>query len=239
MAPKNGTDWSVRIHRTYEMLEPWILNLSNKCNKLIVYQHDADDDVSRTHCHIVIIGYTTSDATLKAQVIKCLGSRPEKTDWVWDPSVRSEALSIQYLSKKDLKPVYNKGFEESFIAENSAKYVPKDKSDDKNVLKKFKLISETPAQAKKRKNDYIEEMINDLKDNHPMWRHTEGFKYTWNAQEVLFTIASVLNRNQVIYDRYKAREYYDTLMSRILPFHFIDRLKSSIVGFVTKDNSFI
>lgn len=233
MAPKRGDNWSVRITRTYEELKPWIQNLSDKCEKLIVYQHDADEDVSRTHCHLMIIGYTTSDETMKMQLTKILGQRPEKTDWAWDPSVRSEDDSISYMSKKDLQPMYNKGYEDSYVVERSTKYVPKSEYVKSSGKTQYKVIAEKPEVSKKRQNDLLDEMIQKYRENYPMDEYVcknPPFK----SNEVVKIIIDTLNQHRVIFGRYKVRDYYDTIMSRLWPNLFAEKM-CGMVGFVTKD----
>lgn len=231
MAPKRGTDWFVRIHRTYEEIEPWVRNLSDKAAKLIVYQHDSDEEVNRTHCHLMIIGYTTSDETMKTQLTKVLGVRLKgQKDWAWDPVVRNESAAIQYMSKRDLQPKYVLNYEDSYVAECSAKYEPPDEY-RKEEKHSRKLIPEKPEITKKRRNDYIEEMIQALKDEHPMYHYVDGFKYKWCAEEIKYIIINILNKNSEIYNRYKIRDYYDTLMGRLCPERFVGKIQS-IVGFL-------
>jgi len=234
MPAKRGTDWFVRVHRTYEEIQPWIQNLESKCTKLVAYQHDADEEVNRTHCHLMIIGYTTTDETMKMQLKKVLGTRLEKTDWAWDPSVRSEADTIQYMSKKDLHPSFCKGYEDEFVAECSAKYLPKSEYAKSNSKTQFKIVSEKPAESKKRQNDLLDEMVAKIRNQYPMDKYVTNADMPFDHRLVLNIIIEVLNEHRVIFGRYKVRDYYDTILSRLWPFKFQDRMQT-MIGFVTKD----
>lgn len=226
----------MRIHRTYEELEPWVQNLSEKCEKLVVYEHEADEEVNRLHCHIMIIGYNTSDETMKQQVIKVLGARPDKTDWAWDPNVRSEFDSIAYMSKKDLHAKFVKGVSADIIAECSAKYVPKSEYGKRNGKTQYKVITEKPEVSKKRQNDLLDEMIKRYKSGYPMDKYLEDSTYPFKAAFVINVILEVLNENRVIFGRYKVRDYFDTICARMWTLRFQNIMEQTMIGFVTKDN---
>lgn len=246
MAPKRGDSWFVRIHRTYEELEPWVQNLTNKCEKLVVYEHEADEEVNRLHCHLMIVGYKTSDETMKVQVTKTLGHRPEKTDWAWDPDIRSEEETITYMTKRDLQAKYVKGVSAEMIAECSAKYLPRSEYGKRHGKTQFKVIAEKPEVSKKRQNDLLDEMVKRLKgfrkyeiEQYPivstLAAEVAEQEFKWNANQVLEVIMSVLNEERVIAGRYKIRDYYDTLMMRLDRSQF----KASMIGMLGFKNTLI
>ncbi len=246
MSPKRGENWFVRIHRTYEELEPWVQNLAGKCSKLVVFEHEADEEVNRLHCHIMIVGYKTSDETMKVQVTKALGYRPPAGDWAWDPDLRSEEETITYMSKKDLQAKFVKGVSEDFIAECSAKYLPRDEYGKRKGKTQYKVIAEKPEASRKRQNDLLDEMVKRLKNyrkyeiqEYPivstMAAEVAEAEFKWNATQVLDVIMSVLNEERVIAGRYKIRDYYDTLMMRL------DRAqyRASMIGMLGFKNTLI
>lgn len=235
MAPKRGDSWFVRVHRTYEELEPWVQNLAEKCDKLVVYEHEADEEVNRLHCHLMIIGYKTSDETMKAQLTKVLGQRPEKTDWAWDPEVRSEESTIAYMSKKDLHAKFVKGVSADMIAECSAKYVPKSEYGKRQGKTQYSVIAEKPEVSKKRQNDLLDEMIKRYKDMYPMDKYIDTESYPFCSKAVLRVIIEVLNDNRTIFGRYKVRDYYDTICARMWASKF-QNMVLTMMGFVTKEN---
>lgn len=236
MAPKRGSSWFVRVHRTYEEIHPWIQNLDTKCDKLVVYEHEADEEVSRLHCHLIIVGYTTSDETMKQQLIKCLGQRPEKTDWAWDPDLRSEEDAITYMSKKHLQAKFVKGYSDEYVAECSAKYQPPEAyAKAKGAHKvQYKVVTEKPEISKKRQNDLLDEMIAEIRTNYPMDQYVTNSDMPFDHKVVLRCILEILNKNRVIFGRYKVRDYYDTILSRLWTSKFQDRM-ITMIGFVTKD----
>lgn len=233
MAPKKASDWAIRITREYSELDAWVQHLSDKCDRLIAYQHDADEEVSRTHVHLVVIGYTTSDETMKSQIRKHFQvSQFPKTDWVFD-ILRDEHKAITYASKKDLQAKFMKGYEQEFVAECSAKYLPPEQYSNSKVKTQFKVIAEKPEVSKKRQNDLLDEMIQVIKQNHPIQQHLTEFNYQWDPHEVLNSIIEVLNKHRVIFGRYKVRDYYDTIMSRMCPSKFQQSMRE-MVCFVQK-----
>lgn len=248
MAPKKGTDWAIRITRSYDELDGWVQHLADKCERAIAYEHEADEEVSRTHVHLVIIGYSTSDETMKAQIRKHFNTKTfPKTDWVFDNELRDERKAITYASKKDLHAKFNKGYEATFIAECSAEYLPPDEYAKKGRTKtQYKVIAEKPEVSKKRQNDLLDEMMNRLKNyrkyeiqEYPivstLAAEVAETEFKWNAHQVLKVIVAVLNEEKVIAGRYKIRDYYDTLMMRLDGLEF----RNNMIGMLGFKNSLI
>lgn len=238
MAPKKGTDWAIRITRSYDELDGWVQHLADKCERAIAYEHEADEEVSRTHVHLVIIGYSTSDETMKAQIRKHFNTKTfPKTDWVFDNELRDERKAITYASKKDLQAKFNKGYEATFVAECSAEYLPPDEYAKKGRGKtQYKVIAEKPEVSKKRQNDLLDEMIKRYKSGYPMDKYLEDCTYPFKASFVVNVILEVLNEHRVIFGRYKVRDYFDTICARMWTSRFQNIMEQTMIGFVTKDN---
>ena len=49
-------DLFIRISHPWETVKLFVEKIEDKCTSVAVYQHDADEDVSRTHCHMVLKG---------------------------------------------------------------------------------------------------------------------------------------------------------------------------------------
>lgn len=236
MAPKKFTDWAIRITRSYDELDGWVQRLAEKCLRLIAYEHDADEDVSRTHVHLVVIGYSTSDETMKAQIRKHFQvSQFPKTDWVFD-ELRDERKAIIYASKKDLQASFSKGYEAEFVAECSAEYLPPDEYAKKgNSKTQFKVVAEKPEVSKKRQNDLLDEMVKRYRNEYPMDKYLQTEDMPFQGKLVIRLIIEVLNEHRVIFGRYKVRDYYDTICARLWSSKF-QNMMETMIGFVQKEN---
>jgi hypothetical protein len=62
---KESPDLFIRISHPWETVKTLIDKWQDKCNSVAVYQHDADEDVSRTHCHIILKGCTVGRKRLQ------------------------------------------------------------------------------------------------------------------------------------------------------------------------------
>lgn len=98
--------------KVLEYLEP----LSGK---LIMYEHEADEDVTRTHIHGLVMDCSRSDDTLRNNLFKVnytknyeLKSTYKTKTGIWPV----DAKFITYMSKGYLDPKYNKGFTEEEVA---------------------------------------------------------------------------------------------------------------------------
>lgn len=85
----------------------------NSFEQMVVYQHDADEEVSRTHVHALVETSVSTD-TLKNRLQKLIGYRLSKSDWAFSAKGRDgspiEDRFITYMSKGKLQPIALKGF---------------------------------------------------------------------------------------------------------------------------------
>lgn len=100
-----------RITRSYADLSGCIRNLSLICNTLIVYQHDMDVKVNRTHIHYAAT-HECDRKTLKNHIQH--GMRyGDKLDGNGDWSTKEwdgDTTSIVYMTKGEHDPVYSHGY---------------------------------------------------------------------------------------------------------------------------------
>lgn len=107
--------FAVRITRTFDELKPFFVKFAaHKDSLCLVYQHDADEDVSRTHCHAMLTGTVASTDTLKRWVKDVVGP-VEKHDWSFT-RCREEAKYVTYMSKGKLDPVFCQGIDAEKVA---------------------------------------------------------------------------------------------------------------------------
>lgn len=98
--------FAVRITRSFDELKPFFDKIVSKhpgC-VLVVYQHDADDEVKRTHIHALLEVIGVSSDTLKRWVKECLGVT-EFSRYDWSFTVAHSRDFITYMSKGHLEPM--------------------------------------------------------------------------------------------------------------------------------------
>lgn len=103
---------AIRLTYPYEDVKEFF----RRFDTCAVYQHDADEEVSRTHIHALVETACSTD-TLKNWLRKIIGS-VEKSDWSFVAKLKGEPVTdrfITYMSKGKLEPKLVKGFTQEQI----------------------------------------------------------------------------------------------------------------------------
>lgn len=107
--------------------------------KCLIYQHEADEDVQRTHCHLLLEGVNCSIETLKNDFkfqLPNIGKGNELWSWSHSKEYTTTDKYITYMTKGNLPPVYNKGYLSAYLIEMGKAWKDYSKNAvDKNQLK--------------------------------------------------------------------------------------------------------
>jgi len=102
--------YSLRVSREYSVLKSLVEHIAEKSSKVLIYQHDADDEISRTHIHVAIFGYTMSKPTLinkmTEYVPEWVGGNADYCCKKWDGKIKY----ITYMTKGNISPSYIKEY---------------------------------------------------------------------------------------------------------------------------------
>lgn len=140
-------DYAVRVSYTYAELVEVFNKLSEVCDKIAVYEHDA----SRKHIHAVLRGCRVSTDTIKNWIKKALNVNVKKTDWSFKTTYGEDHKPvddefIKYMSKGKLEPKYKKGYDDLEIASFREKWQDKQKEPvidlRKNRVTRYTLAQE-------------------------------------------------------------------------------------------------
>jgi len=181
-------NYHIRLTKPYSILESFFLNL--QCEAMVVYEHQADDEIKRTHVHALIKGSPVKATTMKARLTKLCGVW-KKEDWAFMThygKVERELIDddlITYMSKGILDPVYVVGFIEEYLLDQRSKWVePKRNKPTKPTYDSMvkQVLSMTIASA--------------------------------TPLEILNNTIDVLNKHNVVCGRYKIRDIVDTVYRR-------------------------
>ena len=106
--------YAPRISLSYDEVKLVIPVWEAKANQIIVFQHDADSKVSRTHVHILIVGCTVKEERLKRMFYSVYPAHKEAGSkgndlWKWASKYGTPDLGfITYMSKGKLRSKYSK-----------------------------------------------------------------------------------------------------------------------------------
>jgi len=179
---------AIRITLPYDDCKAIISDWASRCNAVVVYQHEADEDVSKTHVHIGLQGCETKSEALKRMWKDAPGKGNEFWSWKdWD----GEDKYLTYMSKGTLRPVFVKNISEAILEksrQNWVEPVKADKTGDSSeriiskIVAKFNLKSSSRYY---REDDEIE--LGHCKYNLELLMdnvRTESFKTLWGERRM-------------------------------------------------------
>lgn len=134
---------AIRLHVEWSNV---LIPFFNSLDRVAVYEHSADEQVSRTHIHALVETSVSTD-TLKNRIEQHIGFRPSRSDWAFStqvgkPKAPVEDKFITYMSKGKLDPVFIKGFTQDECDRYKALWIEKSQSSDpskKQVVSGFHL----------------------------------------------------------------------------------------------------
>lgn len=191
-----------RVRTPYQKVKDVIEQLAIKCERIIVFEHNERSD--NIHIHFLVEGNTISTDTIK-NYFKRGGFDAGEKGQHWSFNAATDRGCITYMSKGVLDPVYVKGYPKEETDELRKKWVPKSTYQTRLSY----MIKETPQEAKKRKNDLLDEMIVQIEHEH----------------DVVEIIIKVLNVNKLMCSRFVIRDYFDTIMARKFTTKFVESMK--------------
>lgn len=114
-------NYAPRVSMSFMDLSGIIEIWSQSCEKLIAYEHEADEEVAKTHVHFLMINSTYATAEqYKRQFYDIVHThefgeeRPKGNDlWAWKHKdyPNPDVTYITYMGKGSLLPKFNKGFD--------------------------------------------------------------------------------------------------------------------------------
>lgn len=164
---------AIRISVPYSTdLLTYIDTAFNKPSKILIYQHDPDEDEHRVHCHMIVEGITkvgkkcNKEIKSPKTIREILASSAYLAlrlplDYPSLYSVREQGIGkapVEYMSKGRLEPVYNRGYDDVFIQDGKSKGF--DVKKDVMKVKNGKIVIERDGKEPKRKTDI--EMISEI-----------------------------------------------------------------------------
>jgi len=114
-------NYAPRVSMSFMDLSGIIAIWAESCEKLIAFEHPADEEVAKTHCHILMINSTyATPEQYKRQFYDTVHThefgeiRPKGNDlWAWKHKdyPNPDVTYVTYMGKGSLLPVFNKDFD--------------------------------------------------------------------------------------------------------------------------------
>lgn len=134
---------------------------STHAERMIVYEHEADPEVTSTHCHFLMINVNVSVETLKREFRRQYSQYFEKTDgrelWAWVNKKKDipDTGFITYMSKGVLSPKFVKNFSQEEVDTLRDKWV--------NPITKVVEVSAKPKKEVKEKVKTHWQIMTDIR----------------------------------------------------------------------------
>lgn len=157
--------WQVVLHAPYDDIK--VLKLEECADNILICQHEADDGVNRTHCHVMLDGVKVSDEAIRKRINKHgLGGRG---NYAIIQRYKSEAYDTDKLGVYVLKGKLANMKQTSYESQKISAWVddwresvsnPSDKSPPKNG-------SKSPVKSH---YDIMEEILQETRQRPGIWR---------------------------------------------------------------------
>lgn len=212
-------NYAPRVSLSYADMSGVVEEWSTSCEKMVVYQHDPDEEVNRVHLHMVMINckYKTAEALKRQFHSRVETALKGNALWSWEHKQDPDLSFITYMSKGILRPVFEKNVLPAEVEGYRLKWIePTPKGKDLLTEKK---------ESTKSKYDLLQEMISEVK-------HEEivGKCYQYLTNYLVDVVCKVLRKNRIIIGRYKIREYRDAIF-----YYMFDTVGRKFTNFVNED----
>lgn len=206
----------VILHKPYEEIKAFSEWLKDKSNYYLVGEHDADEQVKTTHCHILIEGLKVSREGLRKQIQKyspgkgqnCTMERTEKTRVKY----KRNYLAV-YILKGDMKTYRSGSFNEFSLEMWVGQWVNRKTQEEKTSLATSKdTVAEKPRKTIYMECDEILTYIMEKRDSDVL-----DIKTAMARTDLVKEIINWANRSQKPLHAYKVAEYYDICLQQAVP----------------------
>lgn len=209
--------------------------LNNKCAKWLCSEHEADEQINRTHTHFMLVDYKHSKVALTKEINKYWKGSDNfgiLTRWPGNdtspPAPYDEYILGKYIGKGRENAFSDRGASNGYTTEYLTKLIAgyegdREITNDSEAVKEssgtvkervttkiqYKLKVESPAQQKIRKNDQVANVIKRIREReHQVDRVLETYEIRNIIREMLVEFHEVVGV-------YKAIDIYDSVMMRM------------------------
>lgn len=209
--------YAIRVALSYTDISSVVQEWSKSAPQVIVYEHQGDSSVSRTHCHFLMLNckYKTPEALKRQFHSRVETSLKGNELWSWKQGNHVDIKFITYMSKGKLRPVFVKNFIPDEVEELRLKWI--------EPTPKGESLSEK-KEATKTKAELLLEMSTLVNES-----DFEGYGIDYISEYLVKVVLKVLRKNKIVIGRYKIREYRDAL------FYNKDSLEQMFTKFVNAD----
>lgn len=209
--------WQVIVHQSYETIEGKFPE--SWCDKMLICQHEADEQINRTHSHIMFVAPKVCEEAIR-KFIKASGWGGRGNYGIHTVAKESKQpydlrkLAV-YMIKGDIKNIKYSDYTDRDHRNWASEWVTRIPVS----LKDGRLVREK-VEGKLSKMDVLNIVRSKLDKDAVM---TEKFQ-----AEIITTIRQVLVDNNIILGAWKILDYYDSYVMYDKKEHFVEGILSKI-----------
>lgn len=186
-----------RVSRSFDELRTVFESLKASC--VIVYEHEADDEVSRTHVHALVQKADVTVLALKRRIEKAVG-KVNRSDWSFKETDENVPKYITYMSKGTLTPSYRRGgYDDLEIERFKTNWVPPSVETKPTAITYKDIVAEVIAEVPISELDFVSES---------------------HVVVVTNLLLKKLNQHRIVTGRFKIRDMLDTIFRMMSPQKF-------------------
>jgi len=205
-------NYAPRVTLSFSDVSGVIRTWADSCKQVVVYEHEADDEVNSTHVHMILMDceYKTPKS-LKDQFYKMIETTRKGNElWSWEHKdfPNPDLSFITYMSKGELEPIFVKDVEQRQIENFKKQWISKrnKKRDLTNLINVEYVPVQVPEHLKKPTQKTKWELLGEMraevelwKDQHPNWMLTKTHRNK--------IVVKVLKDHKQVFGLYKAIDF--------------------------------
>lgn len=116
-------NYAIRVSRSYADVSGIVSSWANRSQVVVVYQHPADEEVNRTHIHLLLMGVDCQEERLKRIAHSTDPNLSGNKDWSFKKTQEEVDGYIVYMTKGNYAPSFVKNFSPARLEELRLKWV--------------------------------------------------------------------------------------------------------------------
>lgn len=227
-------NYAPRVSLSYADISGVVEKWSQTCEKMVVYQHDADKEVPRIHVHMLLINCKhKSPEQLKRVFHEALETDRKGNDlWAWthkDYPDPNESF-IPYMTKGNVAPSFVKNFSPAELEDARSQW-----KDTESIPKGKCLLNdegEVKDKPKKKTRREIVKIIDERFKKLLVEQNTPQMMFINKCEEITKITLEVLKEEEKIYRRSQVQEYRDTVLGWNDPGKFLNFCNEDIYRYL-------
>jgi len=227
-------NYAPRVSLSYADMSGVVEKWSQTCEKMVVYQHDPDKEVPRTHVHMLLINCKhKSPEQLKRMFHEAHETDRKGNDlWAWTHKdfPNPDETFIPYMTKGNIAPVFVKNYSPAELEDARTQW--KDTTPTPKGKCLLNDAGEVKDKPKKKTRREIVKIIDERYKKLKIETEKPHTMFVNKCEEITRITLEVLKEEEKIYRRSQVQEYRDTVLGLNDPGKFLNFCNEDIYRYL-------